>query len=180
MPYAICNETFQNWPLARACDFAAECGYEGLEIAPFTLGRLATDVSPAQREEIGRTIARAGLECVGLHWLLANTESFHVTHPDADVRKRTVAYPGSARVAGASPRGRAPTASSNSHRLSSSTGSRRCHRRLLRLVRPTAISRHLPTLKAKLMARVGEEFPLECPGCGGDIRLIALHPSRGQ
>jgi hypothetical protein len=26
---------------------------------------------------------------------------------------------------------------------------------------------------AKLMARVGEEFPLECPNCGGDIRLIA-------
>ena len=24
---------------------------------------------------------------------------------------------------------------------------------------------------AKLMARVGEEFPLECPGCGGDIRF---------
>ena len=27
---------------------------------------------------------------------------------------------------------------------------------------------------AKLMARVGEEFPLECPSCGGDIRLIAF------
>ena len=27
---------------------------------------------------------------------------------------------------------------------------------------------------AKLMARVGEEFPLECPNCGGDIRLIAF------
>ena len=24
------------------------------------------------------------------------------------------------------------------------------------------------------MARVGEEFPLECPRCGGDIRLIAF------
>ena len=24
------------------------------------------------------------------------------------------------------------------------------------------------------MARVGEEFPLECPTCGGDIRLIAF------
>ncbi len=24
---------------------------------------------------------------------------------------------------------------------------------------------------AKLLARVGEEFPLECPACGGDIRL---------
>ncbi len=28
--------------------------------------------------------------------------------------------------------------------------------------------------RAKLMARVGEEFPLECPACGGDIRLIAF------
>ena len=27
---------------------------------------------------------------------------------------------------------------------------------------------------AKLMARVGEEFPLECTNCGGDIRLIAF------
>jgi len=33
---------------------------------------------------------------------------------------------------------------------------------------------------AKLLARVGEEFPLECPACGGDIRLIALHPSPGR
>ena len=30
------------------------------------------------------------------------------------------------------------------------------------------------------MARVGEEFPLECPNCGGDIRLIALHQSQGR
>jgi len=28
--------------------------------------------------------------------------------------------------------------------------------------------------KAKLMARVGEEFPLQCPACGGDIRLISF------
>jgi hypothetical protein len=27
---------------------------------------------------------------------------------------------------------------------------------------------------AKLMARVGQEFPLQCPACGGDIRLIAF------
>ncbi|MDA1040390.1 MAG: hypothetical protein O3A37_08910 [Planctomycetota bacterium] len=27
---------------------------------------------------------------------------------------------------------------------------------------------------AKLMARLGEEFPLECPNCGGDIRLISF------
>jgi hypothetical protein len=27
---------------------------------------------------------------------------------------------------------------------------------------------------AKLMARVGEEFPLQCPACGGDVRLISF------
>jgi len=32
---------------------------------------------------------------------------------------------------------------------------------------------------AKLMARVGEEFPLECPNCGGDIRLVAFITAPG-
>jgi sugar phosphate isomerase/epimerase len=90
--YAICNETFGEWPLAKACDVAAACGYEGLEVAPFTLAPLATDLSADRRGEIRRTIARAGLDCVGLHWLLAKTEGFHVAHPDAAVRRRTVGY----------------------------------------------------------------------------------------
>jgi sugar phosphate isomerase/epimerase len=90
--YAICNETFGDWPLAKVCDFSAECGYSGLELAPFTLAPLATDLAPQARGEIRRTIAQAGLDCVGLHWLLAKTEGFHVAHPDADVRGRTVDY----------------------------------------------------------------------------------------
>ena len=90
--YAICNETFGDWPLAKACDAAAACGYTGLEVAPFTLAPLVTELSALQRGEIRRTIARAGLECVGLHWLLAKTEGFHVAHPDAEVRRRTVDY----------------------------------------------------------------------------------------
>lgn len=32
MHYAICNETFEDWPLKRACDFVAECGYRCLEV----------------------------------------------------------------------------------------------------------------------------------------------------
>ena len=94
MRYAICNETFGDWPLAKACECAASCGYTGLEIAPFTLAPLVTDVSTATRVEIQRTLAAAGLDCIGLHWLLAKTEGFHVTHPDAAVRARTVAYLG--------------------------------------------------------------------------------------
>ncbi len=92
--YAICNETFGDWPLAKACDVAAACGYEGLEIAPFTLAPLASEISSERRGDIRRTIARAGLDCVGLHWLLAKTEGFHAAHPDPDVRARTSDYLG--------------------------------------------------------------------------------------
>jgi len=33
---------------------------------------------------------------------------------------------------------------------------------------------------AKLMARVGEEVPLECPACAGDIRLIPFITQPGN
>ncbi len=86
MKFAICNETFQDWPLERACAFAAECGYTGIEIAPFTLAARVSDVSQAQREAIRRQAQAVGLEVVGLHWLLAKTEGLHLTSPDAAVR----------------------------------------------------------------------------------------------
>ena len=94
MRYAICNETYVDWPFAKACDHAAACGYTGLEIAPFTLGSQSTKVSATQRVDLRRTIEGAGLECVGLHWLLAKTTGFHVTHADPAVRQQTVDYLG--------------------------------------------------------------------------------------
>jgi sugar phosphate isomerase/epimerase len=92
MKFAICNETFQDWPFERACAFARECGYTGLEIAPFTLARHARDISPQRRGEARRMMESAGLECIGLHWLLAQTEGFYLTTADAQVRARTSGY----------------------------------------------------------------------------------------
>ena len=83
MNYAICNETFQDWPLEKACECAAACGYTGLEVAQFTLAKLATDVTAAERAKIRTTIEAAGLTPIGLHWLLAKTECFHATTRDA-------------------------------------------------------------------------------------------------
>ncbi len=92
MKFAICNETFQDWPLQRGLAFAAQCGYTGVEIAPFTIAPYAQDISARRREAIRRQIAAAGLETVVLHWLLAKTAGLHLTSPDADVRGRTARY----------------------------------------------------------------------------------------
>lgn len=90
--YAICNELFEGWPLAKTAALVAELGYEGLELAPFTLCDYVTNLSAAERRQIRQTIEGAGLAVVGLHWLLAQTEGFQLNDPDPDVRERTTQY----------------------------------------------------------------------------------------
>ncbi len=90
--YAICNETFDGWDHARVCDRVAELGYTGLEMAPFTLAPRITDVSAPRRAELRRQAESVGVRIIGLHWLLAKTEGFHLTSPDAATRKRTGEY----------------------------------------------------------------------------------------
>ena len=68
MKFAVCNETFRDWPFDKAFAFAAECGYTGLEIAPFTINPDATAITTAQRAEVRRQADAAGLEVIGLHW----------------------------------------------------------------------------------------------------------------
>ncbi len=92
MKYAICNETFEGWDHARACARIAELGYTGLEVAPFTLAPRITDVSAVRRSELRKQAESAGVQLIGLHWLLAKTEGFHLTSPDAATRKRTGEY----------------------------------------------------------------------------------------
>jgi sugar phosphate isomerase/epimerase len=92
MKFAICNETFPDWSFEKACSFAGECGYTGLEIAPFTLAKYATEVPAARRSELKKIASDSGLEIIGLHWLLAQTEGFYLTSPDAAVRNRTADY----------------------------------------------------------------------------------------
>lgn len=98
MKFAICNEMFGERALA-ADTFASirKLGYTGLEIAPFTFAPHAQpfDVRQVNAERIVevRSMAEdAGLEIVGLHWLLAKTEGFYLTSPDPTVRRRTGEY----------------------------------------------------------------------------------------
>ena len=89
--YAICNETFQDWPFERAFAFAREAGYTGLEIAPFTLARYATDVSPQRRGEVRRQIdGRAGNGRAAL--VARQNRGLYLTSPEKAVRLSTADY----------------------------------------------------------------------------------------
>jgi sugar phosphate isomerase/epimerase len=90
--FGICNEIFQGWEIDAALKYAVEAGYDGVELAPFTLGRTVTEISAAQRQHIRDSAARFNIEICGLHWLLAKTEGLHLSHPDAAVRGRTGIY----------------------------------------------------------------------------------------
>src|SRR5579875_104766 len=92
MRYAICNETFEGWDHERICRFVAELGYQGLEIAPFTLAHSIEEVSAQRRRELRQQAESHGLTLLGLHWLLAKTEGLHLTAADTAVRQRTADY----------------------------------------------------------------------------------------
>ncbi len=88
----ICNELFEGWDFAATCRVVKSLGYDGLEIAPFTLGPSILDVSSARLGELRAILGDSGLEAIGLHWLLAKTEGYYLTSPDPEVRGRTASY----------------------------------------------------------------------------------------
>jgi sugar phosphate isomerase/epimerase len=87
--HAICNEAFEKFRFAHACRAIRKSGYEGIEIAPFTLAEDPSTISAAQRREYRSTIASEGLRFVGLHWLMVSPKGLHVTTPDAALRARS-------------------------------------------------------------------------------------------
>ncbi len=92
MRFAICNEIFRGWEPRRAFAFAREAGYDAIEIAPFTLAPLVTDISADRRRELREAAAEVGIGISGIHWVLAYTEGMHVNHPDPDWRRRASDY----------------------------------------------------------------------------------------
>jgi D-psicose/D-tagatose/L-ribulose 3-epimerase len=91
MRIALCNEVLAGMPLTRQCEFAARLGYDGLEIAPFTLSDAPEKISTAVAGKIRATVEASGLVVTGLHWLLVKPEGLSLTDPDTTVRARTVA-----------------------------------------------------------------------------------------
>jgi sugar phosphate isomerase/epimerase len=67
MKFSICNEMFEGWKLDEVFQYSAELGYNGVEIAHFTICDSVTEVSKVERERICKSAEKAGVEIVGIH-----------------------------------------------------------------------------------------------------------------
>jgi sugar phosphate isomerase/epimerase len=92
MRFAICNETYPGWTFDKVCEDAAAVGYHALELAPFTLADDPRDLTDADALSLCAKAKSHGLEILGLHWLLTKPTWFHITTPDALVRRETVKF----------------------------------------------------------------------------------------
>ena len=92
MKLAICNEMFEDWKIEDVFDCAAQLGYRGVEISPFTLADDVRDLSSHRRDQIKKSAANNQIEIVGLHWLLVSPKGLYVNHPDNEIREKTLDY----------------------------------------------------------------------------------------
>lgn len=90
MKFALCNEVLQPLPFAQQCRLAADLGYDGLELAPFTVAADPMALSDAEAVALRRTAEDHGLAIFGLHWLLVAPAGLSIVSADAAVRQRTV------------------------------------------------------------------------------------------
>jgi D-psicose/D-tagatose/L-ribulose 3-epimerase len=90
MKFALCNEVLQPLPFEQQCRLAAALGYDGLEVAPFTLAADPMDISDTQALAFKRIAGDAGLQIFGLHWLLVAPAGLSIVSEDAALRARTI------------------------------------------------------------------------------------------
>ncbi|HUG61232.1 MAG TPA: sugar phosphate isomerase/epimerase family protein [Methylomirabilota bacterium] len=88
---SLCNEVLRDRAFAEQCRIAATLGYDGLEIAPFTLSDDPRRISPADVDRLRTTAAEHGIAITGLHWLLVSPPGLSITDADPNVRRETAA-----------------------------------------------------------------------------------------
>ena len=91
MQFALCNEVLQPLPFAGQCRLAAALGYDGLEVAPFTLASDPMAIGDAEAIDLMRVAQDHGLRIFGLHWLLVAPGGLSIVSADASLRDRTTA-----------------------------------------------------------------------------------------
>ena len=89
MKYAICNELFGKLDFKESCLLTARYGFQGVEIAPFTLFDDPKNVDSKKIRKIKQVLKKSGLDFVGFHWLFLSPKGLHITTPDLTIREKS-------------------------------------------------------------------------------------------
>ncbi len=90
MRIALCNEVIAPMPFPKQCEYAAKLGYDGLEIAPYTLSEEPQLLGSAQLAAARTAAKDAGIAITGLHWLLIKPAGLSISTRDDIVRRKTL------------------------------------------------------------------------------------------
>jgi hypothetical protein len=89
---ALCNEVIAPMPFPQQCEYAAKLGYDGLELAPYTLSEEPHRLGAAQVAAARSAAQDAGIAITGLHWLLVKPAGLSISARDDATRRRTVDF----------------------------------------------------------------------------------------
>ncbi|MDO8875687.1 MAG: sugar phosphate isomerase/epimerase family protein [Pseudolabrys sp.] len=90
MLVGLCNEVIAELPFERQCEVAAQLGYDGLELSPFTVDAEPHLLPSAKRTALRRAAEDAGIVITGLHYLMRAPAGLSITARDAAQRARTI------------------------------------------------------------------------------------------
>jgi sugar phosphate isomerase/epimerase len=90
MRIALCNEVIAPMPFPAQCEYVAKLGYDGLEVAPYTLSEEPHRMGAARVAAIRGAAQEAGVAITGLHWLLVKPAGLSISARDDATRRRTV------------------------------------------------------------------------------------------
>lgn len=92
MRLGVCGEPFvEAWGLETAVERAAAAGYDGIELTAWDVSDAGVDASDDEIRDAVRIAEAHDLEIVGVYRYI-RSDAYSVTHPDPDVRSRTVDY----------------------------------------------------------------------------------------
>ena len=90
MRIALCNEVIAPMPFPAQCEYVAKLGYDGLEVAPYTLSEEPHRIGAAQVAAARSAAEDAGVAITGLHWLLVKPSGLSISARDDATRRRSV------------------------------------------------------------------------------------------
>lgn len=90
MRISLCNEVLRPLSFEAQCKVAAAMGYDGLELAPFTLDDDPQTLTEKRMTDFAHIARDHGLTLDGLHWLLVKPANLSITAPDEALRARTI------------------------------------------------------------------------------------------